>query len=508
MGAIDPDFVVIATGGALISAVVIVAMLMNYCLHHFNIRWLPESVATMFLGGLAGLGALLIFPATAHQWGIFDRRIFFFVLLPPIILEAGYTLKRKNFFKNIAAILLYAVVGSLISAGLTGGTIFYFREWLDMSTVKLLPCLLFGSLISATESVAILAVLGNKDRPANPLLYSLVFGESVFNDAVCIVMYDVLYDLVANHEGQDVGASEISQAVLEFFEVSFGSIALGCVAGLACSFVFKRIHLHEHPATEWLLIFLTAFTAYCIAEIAAFSGVMSLFFCGIVLAHYNWYNISKESRMSTLFGISAISKGAECFVFFYLGFTWALSIDNSSEDYQWSFKLIMVTLVLAFVSRALYIFLFSGLDNCRRKPNAKITFKIQLIMILAGMRGAVAFALALNFPNAEEFKGQFITTTLAVSLTTLVGCGFLIDKLLASFGLVGEEGPSGNLMGDDIAFYGLGQHDSRSEQSVDGPIYSRDNATWFHWRQIDDNFLKPLFGGATMDRTYTVGNHH
>ena len=48
-------------------------------------------------------------------------------------------------------------------------------------------------VLAATESVAVLALLDNKDRPSHPLLFSLVFGESVFNDAVCIVLFESLY---------------------------------------------------------------------------------------------------------------------------------------------------------------------------------------------------------------------------------------------------------------------------------------------------------------------------
>lgn len=49
--------------------------------------------------------------------------------------------------------------------------------------------LLFGSLISAVDPIATLAILGAREINADPLLYSLVFGESVLNDAVSIVLF-------------------------------------------------------------------------------------------------------------------------------------------------------------------------------------------------------------------------------------------------------------------------------------------------------------------------------
>jgi NhaP-type Na+/H+ or K+/H+ antiporter len=48
---------------------------------------------------------------------------------------------------------------------------------------------MFGALISSVDPVATLSILGDENIRADPLLYSLVFGESVLNDAVAIVLF-------------------------------------------------------------------------------------------------------------------------------------------------------------------------------------------------------------------------------------------------------------------------------------------------------------------------------
>jgi NhaP-type Na+/H+ or K+/H+ antiporter len=63
---------------------------------------------------------------------------------------------------------------------------------------SLLECLFFATLASDVDPVATLAILGSKEVNADPTLYSIVFGESVINDAVCIVLFDVLANMGEN----------------------------------------------------------------------------------------------------------------------------------------------------------------------------------------------------------------------------------------------------------------------------------------------------------------------
>ena len=59
----------------------------------------------------------------------------------------------------------------------------------DIDTDSPLEALLFGALISAVDPVATLSIMGSAELNCDPLLYSLVFGESVLNDAVAVVLF-------------------------------------------------------------------------------------------------------------------------------------------------------------------------------------------------------------------------------------------------------------------------------------------------------------------------------
>jgi sodium/hydrogen exchanger-like protein 6/7 len=64
----------------------------------------------------------------------------------------------------------------------------YSRLGLEALDVSLLEALTFGSTLSATDPVTILAIFNQ--YKVDPKLYSIIFGESLLNDAVSIVMYE------------------------------------------------------------------------------------------------------------------------------------------------------------------------------------------------------------------------------------------------------------------------------------------------------------------------------
>lgn len=144
---------------------------------------MPESclliVVGLLVGGLIELAGETVPP-------VLDSRLFFLCLLPPIILDAGYFLPIRSFMENLGTILMFAVVGTLWNAFFIGGLLYAVcQSQTDLHQLELLPCLLFGSIISAVDPVAVLAVF--EEIHINELLHILVFGESLLNDAVTVV---------------------------------------------------------------------------------------------------------------------------------------------------------------------------------------------------------------------------------------------------------------------------------------------------------------------------------
>lgn len=154
----------------------------------------PESclliVVGLLVGGLIELAGEEVPP-------VLDSKLFFLCLLPPIILDAGYFLPIRQFMENLGTILIFAVVGTLWNAFFIGGLLYAVCQIQpdnpsSLHQLDLLSCLLFGSIISAVDPVAVLAVF--EEIHINELLHIIVFGESLLNDAVTVVRHCSFHD--------------------------------------------------------------------------------------------------------------------------------------------------------------------------------------------------------------------------------------------------------------------------------------------------------------------------
>ncbi|XP_075701290.1 sodium/hydrogen exchanger 8 [Rhinoderma darwinii] len=106
--------------------IILVHLLIKYRLH-----FLPESVAVVSLGILMGAVIKIIESQKLANWKeeeMFRPNMFFLLLLPPIIFESGYSLHKGNFFQNIGSITLFSVFGTVISAFIVGGGIFFLGQ--------------------------------------------------------------------------------------------------------------------------------------------------------------------------------------------------------------------------------------------------------------------------------------------------------------------------------------------------------------------------------------------
>lgn len=475
-------------------------ILCAYLIKKYRFYFMPESSAALCVGlVVGGIARAMTHNTQELKFISFKPELFFFLLLPPIIFEAGYTLRRKNFFRNLGTITAYAVLGTLISTFFVGYMVFACAGagLIDVDKHNIMEALLFGSLISAVDPVATLSIMGSPELNCDPLLYSLVFGESVLNDAVAIVLFRT-FQKYYDADVTELDEAQVGEATVAFLGVSIGSVFIGVLTGLVCSYIFRHTRIRDYPKYEISLLFLFAYGAYAVAEAIELSGIMSLFFCGIILAHYNSYNLSKTSQTTAEEIFSSLACVAESFVFMYMGMGFF-----TNQFKRWDPTFIILAILFCLVGRALNTFPLSALMNFGFRKVQKIPLRMQFVMWFAGLRGAIAFALSQNMEGSH--KDTYETTTISIVVFTTVVCGGLTEPMLRYAGMKrasDDEDDSDVVqpLNQQYELTSMGDEEKNTASSSNSQRRSVKLSTYYFgvhgvWRDIDDKYLKPLFGG-------------
>uniref|UniRef100_A0A8C9VR52 Sodium/hydrogen exchanger 8 n=1 Tax=Scleropages formosus TaxID=113540 RepID=A0A8C9VR52_SCLFO len=431
-----------------------ICIILVHLLIKFKLHFLPESVAVVSLGILMGGFIKIIESQELANWKeeeMFRPNMFFLLLLPPIIFESGYSLHKGNFFQNIGSITLFAVIGTAISAFIVGGGIYFLGQVrIICSLFSLFSVFAFGSLISAVDPVATIAIFNALN--VDPVLNMLVFGESILNDAVSIVLTNTAEGFARSDNSTVTGWETFLQALGYFLKMFFGSAALGTLTGLISAICLKHFDLRKTPSLEFGMMIIFAYLPYGLAE-------------GIKLS--------------------------ETCVFAFLG----LSIFSFPHKFEFSFVIWCIVLVL--LGRAVNIFPLSFLLNFFR--DHKITPKMMFIMWFSGLRGAIPYALSLHLGLEPMEKRQLIgTTTIVIVLFTILLLGGGTMPLIRLMDI--EESQSRRKSRKDINLSKTekmgnaveSEHLSElTEEEYEAQIYQRQDLKGFMW--LDAKYLNPFF---------------
>uniref|UniRef100_A0A668AE88 Sodium/hydrogen exchanger n=1 Tax=Myripristis murdjan TaxID=586833 RepID=A0A668AE88_9TELE len=470
-----------------------ICIILVHLLIKFKLHFLPESVAVVSLGILMGGFIKIIEFQELANWKeeeMFRPNMFFLLLLPPIIFESGYSLHKGNFFQNIGSITLFAVIGTAISAFIVGGGIYFLGQADVIYKMTMTDSFAFGSLISAVDPVATIAIFNALN--VDPVLNMLVFGESILNDAVSIVLTNTAEGFFSRSDNSMVtGWETFLQALGYFLKMFFGSAALGTLTGLISALFLKHFDLRKTPSLEFGMMIIFAYLPYGLAEGIKLSGIMSILFSGIVMSHYTHHNLSPVTQILMQQTLRTVAFMCETCVFAFLG----LSIFSFPHKFEISFVIWCIVLVL--LGRAVNIFPLSFLLNFFR--DHKITPKMMFIMWFSGLRGAIPYALSLHLGLEPIEKRQLIgTTTIIIVLFTILLLGGGTMPLIRIMDIEDSQSRRKNKkdinlsktekMGNAIESEHLSE---LTEEEYEAQIYQRRDLKGFMW--FDAKYLNPFF---------------
>ncbi|XP_071451595.1 sodium/hydrogen exchanger 3-like isoform X8 [Hetaerina americana] len=380
-------------------------------------KMFPESCLLITVG--VAIGVLLFHTTNAVHVSPLTPNTFFLYMLPPIILDAGYFMPNRLFFDHLGTILLFAVVGTIFNTLTIGASLWAVgQSGLYGVETPLLEMLLFSALISAVDPVAVLAVF--EEIHVNEILYIVVFGESLLNDAVTVVLYHMFEAYVEMGPG-NILYTDLLSGFASFLVVAVGGTIIGVIWGLLTGFVTR--FTHQVRVIEPIFIFVMAYLAYLNAEIFHMSGILAITFCGITMKNYVEANISHKSHTTVKYAMKMLSSSSETVIFMFLG------VATVNDKHAWNTPFVLLTILFCSVFRVASVILLSAVANRFRLHKLERVEKF--VMSYGGLRGAVAFALVLLIDKDHvHLQPMFVTTTIAVIYFTVFFQGITIKPLV------------------------------------------------------------------------------
>ncbi|KAF3325934.1 sodium/hydrogen exchanger 6-like protein [Carex littledalei] len=463
-------------------SMLVLSFVLGHVLRRRKFYYLPEASASLLIGLLVG-GLANISNTEANIRYRCIILCFFF-------LKGMYC--TKPFFSNFGAIVTFAILGTFVAAIVTGILVYLGGLTFLMYKLPFVECLMFGALISATDPVTVLSIFQELGTDVN--LYALVFGESVLNDAVRVILFYFL--TMSSVRSNSSSGQNFFLIIVQFLETFVGSLSS---EPLTEKYLFKYagLDIENLHNLESCLFVLFPYFSYMLAEGLGLSGIVSILFTGIVMKHYTYSNLSENSQQFASSFFHLISSLAETFVFIYMGF------DIAMEEHSWShIGFIFFSIIFIVIARAANVFSCAYLVNLVRPAHRKIPMKHQKALWYSGLRGAMAFALALQsvheLPDGHG-KTIFSATTAIVVLTVLL-IGGSTGTMLEALEVVGD-GHSNELESYE-------EHDGYVAPTFEEGASSQSNLRTklkeFHktatsFSELDKNFLTPFFTSQTDD---------
>ncbi|XP_062087987.1 sodium/hydrogen exchanger 6-like isoform X2 [Humulus lupulus] len=492
----------------------VLSFVLGHVLRRHKFYYLPEASASLLIGLIVGvLANVSNTENNIRAWFNFHEEFFFLFLLPPIIFQSGFSLSPKPFFSNFGAIVTFAILGTFISSIVTGVLVYLGGLVFLMYRLPFVECLMFGALISATDPVTVLSIFQELGTDMN--LYALVFGESVLNDAMAISLYRTMAMVKSNA----TSGENFLMVILRFLETFVGSLSAGVGVGFISALLFKYagLDIENLQNLECCLFVLFPYFSYMLAEGLGLSGIVSILFTGIVMKHYTYSNLSENSQRFVSAFFHLISSLAETFVFIYMGF------DIAMEQHSWSHVgFIFFSIIFIVIARAANVFSCGYLVNLVRPANRKIPLKHQKALWYSGLRGAMAFALALqSVHDLPDGHGQTIfTATTAIVVLTVLLIGGSTGTMLEALQVVGDDhdGPLGESFEESHGYivpstrsfdgnhgYHAPSYDEEEEASSGSKLKMKlkelhKSTTSF--TALDRNYLTPFFTSQNGDEDH------
>lgn len=380
------------------------------------IKW-PQTIGIMvmaLLTSLALIAAAPFFPSLqvlSNKLSAVDfNTLLMKIMLGFLLFAGGFHIDAKDLKQQRLPILVLATVGTILSTFIVGGLAYYAFRFFNFP-IPFIYCLLFGSLISPTDPIAVLGIL--KEAKIPHTLESKIAGESLFNDGVAVVIFLTVSE-IANSGLEHFSGFDI---VLLFAREAIGGILFGLALGYIGYKTLKSIDSYK---VEVLITLALVMAGYYVADLMHVSGPLAMVVAGIITG-------SKGVAVA----MSDATKD-------YLSKFWEL-VDEILNAILFLFigiemLIVKMNIVLLSIGGVMIVFVLAARWLSVALPvqllKRWVSFEKHALVILTwgGLRGGISVALALSLPTSS-YREQFVAITYIIVIFSILVQGLTVGKL-------------------------------------------------------------------------------
>lgn len=369
-------------------------------------KWLPVPYTlTLVIVGLV-ISPMHFLPAI-H----ISPDLILLIFLPALLFEAAWNLKLDQLKANVGPIFTLAVIGVILSVGVIA-LVLHVGPGLPWSSA-----LLFGSIVSATDPISVLALFKKLRAPER--LTMILEGESLFNDGIAVVIFRIILGIVIGVTSLTSPPAIIGNSLLQFGIVVIGGAALGAAIGFIAS---KLTSYFDDHLLEITLTTIAAYGSFILAERFHVSPVIAVLLTGIIIGNYGRHkgmSPNTEIAVDSFWEYAAFVVNS--LVFLLIGLEIQLSL---LTDYS----VVILWAVLAMtIGRAVAVYGLIPLTKTLAEP---ISFRWQHILFWGGLRGSLSIALVLSLPLSVSGRAQLVAMTFGAVTFSLLVQGLTISPVL------------------------------------------------------------------------------
>lgn len=385
---------------------------------NFRFLKLPNAIGLMLVSLLFSLAIIAVsyfIPSLKDHVEVLLNNINFSELLLEVMLSfmlfaGAIHIKFKDLKAEKLSIMLFSTLSVIISTIIVGYASFYLLHLFNLE-VTLIQCMLFGSLISPTDPIAVLSIL--KTAGVTKSLETKIAGESLFNDGVAVVVFITILQLAK----PNANVSVLSMLTV-FGQEAIGGIILGAIVGWIG---YKFIASIDSYNVEVLITLAVVMGGYSLAHYTHVSGPLAMVIAGLITGNHG-----KTLGMSDITA-EYIDKFWELLDEILNALLFVL-IGLELLIIQVNYVIVLVATIIIFVvlvTRYISVYIPSILIRLKEE----ISHKTIIILTWGGLRGGISIALALSIPN-ELGKEIWVTITYIIVCFSILVQGMSIGKLV------------------------------------------------------------------------------